>query len=283
LRPTQLSVTRIETLRRDPYAIFAERILKLTPLPPIDPRVGPREIGDVWHEMLQQYSQQATVGDTPEARLTGIAEQSFAPLNADPAFRALRWPRIVEGLSKFLEFDAERRELASRIWVELKGELQIVLSDTSTFTLTARADRIERLLEGGAAVIDYKTGTPPSDREIQVGFAPQLTLEAAMLARGAFKDVGPVGAATAIYFKIGGADGGRARALKFKDATFEEIVESHFAGLKALLEQFADETTPYLSRPFPKFIARGSDYDHLARVKEWSATGGETDNAEEAP
>ena len=283
LRPTQLSVTRIETLRRDPYAIFAERILKLTPLPPIDPRLGPREIGDVWHETLQQFSQHATVGETPEARLRRIAEQSFAPLNADPAFRALRWPRILEGLKAFLEFDASRRDLASRIWVEMKGELQILLSDASTFTLSARADRIERLLNGGAALIDYKTGTPPGDREVQVGFAPQLTLEAAMVARGAFKDVGPLQPETAIYFKIGGADGGRARALKFKDATFEEIVNSHFAGLKALLDQFADERTPYLSRPFPKFIARGSDYDYLARVKEWSATGGESDNAEEAP
>jgi ATP-dependent helicase/nuclease subunit B len=280
-RPTQLSVTRIETLRRDPYAIFAERILKLTPLPSIDPRVGPREIGDVWHAMLQRYSQETPDGGTPEARLRNLAEQSFAALSADPAFRALRWPRILEGLRAFLEFDAKRRELSSRIWVELKGELPILLSDESTFTLTARADRIERLIEGGAALIDYKTGTPPGDREIQVGFAPQLTLEAAMLARGAFKDVGPLEAATAIYFKIGGADGGRARALKFKDATFGEIVESHFVGLRVLLEQFADEATPYLSRPFPKFIGRGSDYDHLARVKEWSATGGEMDSAEE--
>ena len=68
--------------------------------------------------------------------------------------------------------------------------------------MTARADRIERLIEGGAALIDYKTGTPPGDREVQVGFAPQLTLEAAMLARGAFNDIGALEAATAIYFKI---------------------------------------------------------------------------------
>ena len=44
-----------------------------------------------------------------------------------------------------------------------------------------------------------------------------------------------------------------------------------------LLESFACEDTPYLSVPFPKFAPRFSDYDHLARIKEWSATGGESD------
>jgi ATP-dependent helicase/nuclease subunit B len=215
--------------------------------------------------------------------LKRIAEGLFAPLNADPAFHALRWPRIVEGLEKFLEFDAKRRELASRIWVELAGRLKIPLSDGSTFTLTARADRIEHLFEGGAALIDYKTGTPPGVAEVQVGFAPQLTLEAAMLARGAFAEIGAMEAESAIYLKLGGADGGFTRELKFKDATFRQVAEEHFAGLLALIEQFADETTPYLSRPFPKFFGRGDDYDHLARVKEWSATGGESDDAGETP
>ena len=41
-----------------------------------------------------------------------------------------------------------------------------------------------------------------------------------------------------------------------------------------LLEQFARPETPYLSRPYPKFAKAFGDYDHLARVKEWSATGG---------
>ena len=30
------------------------------------------------------------------------------------------------------------------------------------------------------------------------------------------------------------------------------------------------ETTPYLSRPNPKSVPDYSDYEHLARVKEWS-------------
>ncbi len=277
LRPTQLSVTRVETLRRDPYAIYAERVLGLAPLTPIGPTPGPREFGDLWHAALQSFGEGAPRDETREAarqRLVAAAERAFALLSADPAFRALRWPRIIKGLEKFLEFDANQRSGASEIWFELAGRLEIPLADGSRFTLTARADRIERLREGGAALIDYKTGAPPGVAEVQVGFAPQLTLEAAMLARGAFAAIGPLQAESAIYFKLGGADGGFERRLKFREETFESVVERHFAGLVELLEQFADPGTPYLPRPYAKFVGRGADYDHLARVKEWSATGG---------
>ncbi len=37
---------------------------------------------------------------------------------------------------------------------------------------------------------------------------------------------------------------------------------------------FRDEATGYPARPFPKYAARFGRYDHLARVREWSATGG---------
>jgi ATP-dependent helicase/nuclease subunit B len=278
LRPAQLSVTRIETLRRDPYAIFAERVLRVAPLDPIGAEIGAREIGEVWHAALETFARGAVENEAPDdklARLYAIAEDAFAPLNADPAFRALRWPRIRVGLDTFLGFDAERRELASQIWIESEGRLDMTLGDGSTFRLTARADRIDRLRAGGAALIDYKTGAPPGNSEVQVGFAPQLTLEAAMLARGGFAEIGALEPATAFYLKLGGADGGRPIELKFRDdESFPAVVARHFAGLKRLLEQFRDEQTPYLSQPFPKFLGRGSDYDHLARVKEWSATGG---------
>jgi ATP-dependent helicase/nuclease subunit B len=130
-------------------------------------------------------------------------------------------------------------------------------------------------------LIDYKSGSPPGVAEVEVGFAPQLTIEAAMLSRGGFPEAPGVEAVAALYFRLGGPNGGERRDLKFKDASFGEVVERHFAALKELLEQFADPATPYLSRLFPKFAKRAGDYDHLARVKEWSATGGLADEAAE--
>ncbi len=277
LRPTKLSVTRIETLRRDPYAIFAERILDLTPLSPIGAAAGAREVGLIWHAVLEEFSRSAPPGEPAEdaePRLIAVAERLFAPLLADPAFRALSWPRIAMGLERFLAFDAERRAEALALYFERDGALEIAVPGAPPFTLTARADRIETLPNGGAALVDYKTGSPPGDKEVAVGFAPQLTLEAAMLARGAFADVGAREAEALIYFKLGGADGGDARAVKPpKESSLKAVIESHYAGLQELIAQFSDPETPYLSQPYPKFLGRGADYDHLARVKEWAATG----------
>ena len=123
-------------------------------------------------------------------------------------------------------------------------------------------------------LIDYKTGQPPSHKEVQVGFAPQLTLEAAMLREGGF---GPPHQAqvAATYLKLGGKDGGFIRQLTFDDELFLDVVDRHFAGLERLLSSFRQKTTGYPSRPFPKYAKRFGDFDHLARVREWSLTGDE--------
>ena len=63
------------------------------------------------------------------------------------------------------------------------------LADGTAFTLTGRADRIERSPHGGLAIVDFKTGAMPGVKEVQVGFSPQLTLEAAMAQAGAFEGV----------------------------------------------------------------------------------------------
>jgi ATP-dependent helicase/nuclease subunit B len=45
-----------------------------------------------------------------------------------------------------------------------------------------------------------------------------------------------------------------------------------------MIVRFAKGEAAYVSRPFPKYARRFSEYDHLARVKEWSlasAGGGE--------
>jgi ATP-dependent helicase/nuclease subunit B len=285
LRPRKLSVTRIETLRRDPYAIYAEHILELQALEPIGATLGAREIGTHWHEALSAFSTRFSDALPSDARetLAAIARAQFVPMLADPSFRALAWPRVLRGLDYFLDFDRAQRPIVARILAEQDGALDIPLGSGASFRLSARADRIDLLKGGGAILIDYKTGAPPGIVEVQVGFAPQLTLEAAMLARGAFAKAKGVKAVGALYLKLGGAKGGETRELNFKGTSFADVAEKHFAELILLLEQFAKAETPYLSRPFPKFAGRFGAYDHLARVKEWSATGGLGDSEGGAP
>jgi ATP-dependent helicase/nuclease subunit B len=282
LRPKALSVTRIETLRRDPYAIYAEYILRLKALEAVEREIGPRETGMAWHATLQQFVEAHPFGAVPpEARdrLLSMARTSFALLSDDPAF-ALHWPNIEKGLDFFLDFERDTRGSIAQAWVERQGALAVSLAGGTPFKLSARADRIDVLRSGRARLIDYKSGAPPAAKDVKAGFSAQLTLEAAMLQRGGFEGLAPLETEQAIYLKLGGAAGGEETHAGGKHEKILELAEQHFAGLKVLLEAFACEDTPYLSRPFPKFAPRFSDYDHLARVKEWSATGGESDSGD---
>ena len=193
----------------------------MQPLAPIGAEAGPSEIGDVWHDALQKFAESLVVELSPDEtreRLMAIARASFAPLLADPAFHALRWPRIVEGLDAFLAFDAARREGASAVWVEKAGRLEIPLSDGSRFTLTARADRIELLHGGGAAVIDYKTGVAARHRGSRRSASRRNSRSKRRWFRAAPSPKSRASrSSTAIYLKLGGADGGFVRELKFKD------------------------------------------------------------------
>src|SRR5271166_138113 len=287
LRPHALSVTRVETLRRDPYALYAERILRLQAMEPVERELGAREAGEAWHGALQEFAETYPSGPLPpDARqtLVRLARQRFAALLESPSFEGLNWPNIEKAIDFVLDFEIRNRGAVERIFVERRGEIVFPLEDGQQFKLTARADRIDVLSFGGANLIDYKSGSPPGVGEVKVGFAPQLTLEAAILMHGGFDGLGPMKPSRAIYLKLGGPDGGLERDAAGAKGVVADLAEKHLVELKALLDAFAKRETPYLSRPFPKFASRFSDYDHLARVKEWSATGGADDGgAGDAP
>ncbi|SFK47666.1 double-strand break repair protein AddB [Methylocapsa palsarum] len=280
LRPTRLSVTAIEKLRRDPYAIYAEHVLGLFELRALGAAPEAAELGGAVHAALEQFGRKYPGPHLPsqdEARrqLRVLVRTAVAAAHLDdPSFEALRWPWIEKTIDFCLGFEARRRPSIASLLVECAGEIDIPLADGTRFTLSARADRIEIGQDGRVTLVDYKTGTPPGAQEILVGFAPQLTLEAAMASRGAFSLPADVGALDALYVKLGGPGGGKEHLVAFKGGPdFLEVAEAHFIGLVDLLEQFRDPGTPYPPRPFPKFAAAYNCYDHLARVREWSLSG----------
>ncbi|MGH6793759.1 MAG: double-strand break repair protein AddB, partial [Methylocella sp.] len=278
LRPKRLSVTQIETLRRDPYALYAEKILRLKELDPLGGALGAGEFGSAIHAALARFADGYPAGPLPpDARenLRALLRAELAAQLQDADFVGLEWPRLEKAIDFYLGFEARRRDAIKAIKTEAEGELDFGLADGSDFKLTARADRIEINTDGTVTLVDYKTGTPPGMSEILVGFAPQLTLEAAMAVRGAFNLGWNVKTIEAFYVKLGGTRGGEERPLDFAKlkASFMELAEDHYRGLIALLNQFRDPATAYPPRPFPKFAKRYNAYDHLARVKQWSQGG----------
>ena len=282
VRPTTLSVTEIETWLRDPYSIYARHILRLQPLDAVDTPPGARDRGIVIHEAIGTFTSRFkdALPTDPVAELIQLGEQEFAALEDFPEARAFWWPRYLRIVRWFVDFEARRRADLTAISAEASAKLEIPLG-SRTFTLRTRADRIEHLRDGRYAILDYKTGRAPSPAQVSSGFSPQLTLEGAILRAGQFEGIpAPASIAEFLYIALrGGEPAGEEKEIAFKNSTPDQKSDEALTKLTAVLTRFEDEDTGYLSKERPMFMRRGGgDYDHLARVREWSLTGGEAED-----
>ncbi|MBF0129974.1 MAG: double-strand break repair protein AddB, partial [Alphaproteobacteria bacterium] len=272
-RPRMLSVTEIETWMRDPYAIYARHILRLKALDSIDADPGSAEYGSLVHAALDAFVKRypAVLPDDAKALLLGIGEETFAPVLALPGVWAFWWPRFERIAGWFVETERKRRASIAATHTEVGGRLEL----PGRFLLTAKADRIDVLKDGSLALVDYKTGIVPRPKEVAAGFSPQLPLEAAIARAGGFKGVsaGPVSELSFWHLR-GNAEGGKETSAG-KDP--EELARAALEGLKGLIAAFDDPSTPYEARPHPAMSPRYSDYQHLARVREWSSGEGEAE------
>ncbi len=274
-RPRELSVTRVETWIRDPYAIYARHILGLKPLDPLDAPPDAMERGIIIHEALDAFVRQYPneLPEDAESALLAIGEQVFRDTLDRPGVRAFWWPRFRRIARWFVAFERQRRADGWTILAtEVRGAMDLG-GPAGPFRLTARADRIERSAGGELAIADYKTGVPPSWRQVKAGLAPQLPLEASMAQAGTFEGIAPQGIAELLYLRLsGGHTPGESRIL---DKDIEALAHQTMEGLRGRIAAYDDPKTPYLSRPRPMFLSHVGDYDHLARVKEWASAGGE--------
>lgn len=277
-RPRRLSVTQIETLIRDPYAIYAAEVLKLRPLDPLGLPPDARDRGTLLHDVMEAFAEAtrhwpAPTADALETALRAAAEPVLAA-TPWPARRRLWRARLHRAARWFAEAEAERREAGRIEALETRGRLDLVLPG-GAFALTARADRIDRLTDGRLALYDYKTGKPPGPNEVGA-FAVQLLLEAAIAEAGKFDDVPAAEAALLEYLGLSGAGrGGEARAV---DLAAHPVAEA-LARLVELLSAYDDPATAYPARTRPQFLSFAGDYDHLSRHGEWTDPAGDETEA----
>jgi ATP-dependent helicase/nuclease subunit B len=282
-RPTRLSVTAIEDWLRDPYTIYAKYILRLDPLDPVDMPLSAADRGSAIHAALGEFTQQFAdaLPAQPALVLRSIGEKSFAPLMERPEARALWWPRFQRIANWFADWELARREAIEKIDAEIRGEIKIPLDNDRIFTLSARADRIEQRHDGSFAILDYKTGQPPTGKQVRMGLSPQLTLEAAILREGGFPNI-HAGSSVGqlVYVRLSGNNPpGEQRTLELKlknesPQPPDEAAAYALEQLEALIRKFEDEKTPYTSLNLSMWSNRYGAYDDLARIKEWSAAGG---------
>ena len=269
-RPRRISATQFDTLMADPYALYASKILRLRSLPMINEPPGPALKGTLFHEALHEFVSQHPRGKLAEelaGELMSIAERHLAPYLHHYEVRYFWMPQIVQLAHWFISHDNAFRHDNAFSMTETKGEITIEVGERS-ITLSAKADRIIDHGDGTASIIDYKTGTIPTKKNVTNGRAAQMLVEAALLEKGGFSDTKNQLAAIALsYWKLRGRG---APPAEITDVLPKEFDAGRiFDAMVALVTRFEDEDMPYLSEPDPKGRPKYSDYRHLARIKEW--------------
>lgn len=276
-RPRELSATNIETWVRDPYAIYARYVLNLRALDPIDMDPSARDRGRIVHKAIEAFLKGDADPMAPDAlaRMIAAGRTAFDKMLALPGVWAFWWPRFERIAAWFIENERSHRRTARFAASEVKGVLQLA-APAGPFTVTATADRIDRVIGGGLAIIDYKTGSVPDSTEVESGFAPQMAIEGLLAGAGGFTGIAADRVVELAFWKLSGLrEGGSVKAF---DATATQTLIQQLAeGLADYIAAFDDPAMPYRARPRPAFGPRFSDYDHLARLREWSAGPGEDD------
>ena len=274
MRPRRLRVTEVETWLRDPYAIYARHILRLRALPPIEEPADAADYGSVVHAAVHAFLAAVDTTYPPDAerRLSAAMDAALVDADLRPALAAWWRPRLQRIAEWVAGAEAERRLVAKLTLITSERDGEWLLPTEPPFVLAGRADRIERRADGSLAILDYKTGTPPSNKEVESGLAPQLPLEAAMAEAGGFGADFTHSVAELTYWHLtGGHVPGKVCQVVKKPGELPAVIAQARSSLAALVAAFDDPAHPYLSQPHPGRAPRFSDYTQLARVAEWAA------------
>ena len=258
-RPTELFVTRITQLIRDPYAIYARHILRLKKLDPLHAQPNFRERGTTLHRILQDF----VAGERPETlaearvRLMAVADRVLLADIPWPVTRRMWRARLERVADWFLATEADRE--GAPVLLEEKGSVTL---ETHEFSLSAKPDRIDRMPDGSLVILDYKSGALPSAK-VQEFFDKQLPLEAAMAERGAFAGLGKRRVPEARLISLGTKPA--IEVIPFAPGDLDRV----WAEFGALIGRYRQRDQGYTSRRAIQMETFVGDYDHLARHGEW--------------
>jgi ATP-dependent helicase/nuclease subunit B len=263
-RPRKLAVTRLDRLKADPYAFYAQEMLGLSALDPIDAEPSPAWRGMAVHAVLEAWARED--GCDP-SKLSARAEAMLDGIVAHPVLRALWAPRLREAIdwiaNEMLRLLAEGRkpELAEEF-----GEAEI-----DGIRLYGKVDRVDRMPDGSLAIIDYKTGSQPGTRQVAAGYAMQLGLLGLIAEKGGFKTIEGIASAFE-YWSLAQKDGqlgyvasATGKRSGLSPADFTLLAHHHFTEAAA---KWLTGAEPFVAKLHPELAPYG-DYDQLMRLDEW--------------
>jgi ATP-dependent helicase/nuclease subunit B len=265
-RPRSLSVTKIKTLVRDPYAIYAQHCLRLRALNPLVQSPDAPLRGTVTHSVMEHFVK-SVVADPAlltRAHLMQTADAVLSGLVPWPAARTVWQAKLARVADWYIEAERVRLSHSSPVAFEDDARGQLMLEDLG-FSLTGIADRIDRNAAGEIQIYDYKTGKPPTDKQ-QKHFDKQLLVEAAMVEQGAFKKIGIAPVSRAVFIGLGNPP-------EEVDAPLEEEPPAVIlANLRKLIAAYLDPDQGFTARRMMEQDRFAGEFDHLSRYGEWDAS-----------
>lgn len=255
-RPRELYAGAVETLIRNPYDVFAKYILELKPLYALDKELNFADYGNIVHAILDIFNKKFSTLYPVNAKeeLIQIGEKYFQELPKET--KAFWWPSFLKNVDWLVDIETAYRADIRQVFSETKGSFEIN-APYGKFTISAKADRVDITNDGKVNIIDYKTGQAKKLKEVRSGYAPQLPIEGLIKAAEGY-EINDL-----IYWRLGKEE------LRVKD-DIEKVLETNLKRITKLIHDFDKEETPYQCRPNSAYAPKQSDYDHLARVKEWS-------------
>ena len=260
-RPEKIHVTQVDRLKADPFAFYAQAILNLRKRDPVDDDHTARWKGIAVHKALEEW---LLHDECDPDRLRPRAERLLEDEAIHPMLRALWAPRLLEAIDWIAEMERENQGEGRR---PLKAE---VSGDTvfAGVTVLGRVDRIDRLPDGSLAIIDYKTGQPPSQKTVDEGFALQLGLLGLIGRAGGFDGV--AGDPEAFeYWSLARYRGKFGRLMRpDKDMQPGEFLDHANANFGEAVRRWLTGSEPFTAKLNPAYAPYG-DYDQLMRLEEW--------------
>lgn len=152
-----------------PFRAFAE--VRLAAVTPPAPQFGlassergtllHRALERIWKELGSHQALCALSSDELEARVKRASAAAVAdlahrrPSTLTPTFAAMEIQRLTTLLLRWLELEKTRAPF------DVIQTEQLTFIEIGGLRVQGRVDRIDKLVDGGYVVIDYKTGTPP--------------------------------------------------------------------------------------------------------------------------
>jgi ATP-dependent helicase/nuclease subunit B len=267
-RTVRISVTALDRLRSDPYQFYASAILRLKELDSLDAEPSAAWRGTAAHEVLETWHRTGRA-------MTDVADDVLTRMNHHPLMRALWRPRLMKALEwveQQMAAEPEREPVLFEEWGKM------VHRGVEIF---GKADRIDRFPDGTLAIVDYKTGGPPSAKQVMEGFALQLGTTGLMARRGGFEKVHgePVAFEYWSLGKSNKSDTGFGYVTtpiqtpgKRKGIALEDFLPEAERYLDDALDRWILGDQPFTAR-LNLNVAGYDTYDQLMRLDEWLGRG----------